>query len=359
MKGIEMKEVTKIAFAYMGILVGAGLASGQEILQYYTSFGLMGTLGALVATVLYMYTGWSLVWVGSRLKTISHKGAIYRISGRILGTVIDYIMIFTLFGVGVVMVAGAGSNLEQQFGLPNVVGVIIMSLLIIFIGMLKLDNVVTIIGAITPFLLVFVIIISVFSFLSMDSSFASLDSFAREQPTTLPNWFIAGINHASFNTAVGASMALVMGGASKSPKSAAWGGILGGLGIGLMIIISHLAIFSQIEEVAQADLPMLAIVNNISPILGVLMAIVLFGMIFNTAMSMFYSFASRFVERGTKKFNIFLTITIIVAFVLSFAGFTDLVSWFYPLIGYLGLVLIIVLIITPFRIKEVVKQKEK
>jgi uncharacterized membrane protein YkvI len=347
-----VKEVIKIAFAYIGIIVGAGLASGQEVLQYYTSFGLMGTIGAIVGTVLYMYTGWSLVWIGSRLKTISHKEAIYQMSGRVLGTVIDYILIFTLFGVGVVMLAGAGSNLEQQFGLPNVTGVIIMSLLIISIGMLNLDKVVGVIGSVTPFLLLFVIIISIYSFITMDSSFAALDSFAREQPSSLPNWLIAGINHASFNTAVGASMALVMGGASKSPKAAALGGLLGGLGIGLMILISHLAIFSKIEDVAHTDLPLLAIVNEISPFLGIIMAIVLYGMIFNTAMSMFYSFASRFVKRGTTKFNIFLIVTMIIAFILSFAGFTELVAWFYPLIGYLGLVLIIVLIITPFRIKK-------
>src|SRR5699024_8645112 len=154
-----MKEIIKIAFAYIGIIVGAGLASGQEILQYYTSFGVLGTIGAIVATVLYMYTAWSLVWIGSRLKTISHKEAVYQMSGRVLGTVIDFIMIFTLFGVGVVMLAGAGSNLEQQFGLPNVTGVIIMSLLIIFVGMLNLDNVVRVIGSITPFLLLFVVLI--------------------------------------------------------------------------------------------------------------------------------------------------------------------------------------------------------
>lgn len=231
-----------------------------------------------------------------------------------------------------------------------------MSLLIIFVGMLKLDKVVAVIGSITPFLLLFVLIISVYSFLTMDSSYASLDGLAKELPSSLPNWLVAGINHASFNTAVGASMALVMGGASKKPKVAALGGLLGGLGVGVMILVSHLAIFSRIEDVADSDLPMLMLVNEISPMLGIIMAIVLFGMIFSTAMSMFYSFAARFYERGTKKFNIFLIVTMIVGFALSFVGFTDLVAWFYPLIGYLGLVLIIVLIITPFRMNKIEKQ---
>ena len=63
-------------------------------------------------------------------------------------------------------------------------------------------------------------------------------------------------------------MALVMGGAEKNEKTAAWGGFVGGLGLGVLILLSHLAIFSRIDTVADADLPMLAIINDISPILG-------------------------------------------------------------------------------------------
>lgn len=33
------KKVMIIAFAYFGVTIGAGFASGQEILQYYVSYG--------------------------------------------------------------------------------------------------------------------------------------------------------------------------------------------------------------------------------------------------------------------------------------------------------------------------------
>ena len=42
----------------------------------------------------------------------------------------------------------------------------------------------------------------------------------------------------------------------------------------------------------------------------------------------------------------------IVSFGLSFIGFTDLIAYFYPLIGYLGLVLIVVLFIAPIKMKK-------
>ncbi|WP_053362699.1 hypothetical protein [Bacillus sp. FJAT-27251] len=348
-----MKRVLKIGSAFIGVIVGAGFASGQEVLQYFTSFGLMGTFGALVATVLFAYAGMTLVWLGSSMKTGSHKDVIYKVSGRYLGVIIDYILIFTLFGVGVVMIAGAGSNLNQQFGLPVLLGTTLMALLILLTGMLKVDRVVGIISGITPFLILFVAIISVYSFISTEGSFAALDSIAKEQPTTLPNWFISGINYVSFNTAVGASMAIVMGAAENDRKTAALGGLVGGIGLGILILVSHLAIFSKIDSVGGMDMPMLMIVNNLSPVLGTIMSIVLFAMIFSTAISMFYSFVARFAELGTPKFKKFFIGTMIVAFAASFVGFTDLVSYFYPLIGYLGLVLIAVLIYAPIRMKRI------
>ena len=65
-------------------------------------------------------------------------------------------------------------------------------------------------------------------------------------------------------------MALVMGGAEKDEKTAALGGLVGGLSLGILIILSHLAIFSRVDIVGDSDMPMLAIINDISPVLAIL-----------------------------------------------------------------------------------------
>lgn len=349
----DLKEIFRIGSAFIGIIVGAGFASGQEILQYFTSFGLMGIAAAVISAAIFAYCGMVLVWLGSRTQTNSHKDVIYGISGRFIGTLVDYILILTLFGIGVVMIAGAGSNLQQQFGLPYFVGSLIMTILVLISGMFNTDRVVSIISAVTPFLIIFVIIISIYSLFTIDNDVASLNDMALATSTTLPNWFVSGINYASFNIAVGASMSIVMGGTIKNTRVAALGGLSGGLGLGILIVLSHLAIFTKIESVAELDMPFLGIVNEISPILGLIMSIVIFGMIFNTAISMFYGFVARIAETGTKKFKIYLTITMAIGFALSFVGFTELIAYFYPFIGYLGLLLIAVLIIAPFRVKKV------
>src|SRR5690606_27071787 len=148
------------------------------------------------------------------------------------------------------------------------------------------------------------------------------------------------------------SMALVMGGAEKDERTAALGGLVGGLGLGIMILLSHLAIFSKVDVVKDADLPMLAIINDISPILAILMAFVLYGMIFNTAVSMFYAFGARFVTIGTSKFKGFVLITLLIGFGLSFLGFKNLVAHLYPYIGYMGLLLSAVLIYASIKLPK-------
>ncbi|KLV08325.1 hypothetical protein C9I92_17265 [Photobacterium ganghwense] len=347
-----MWNILKIASAFIGIIVGAGFASGQEVLQYFTSFGHWGTAAAIVATALFAYLGMMLTMLGSRTQTMSHKKVIYQISGRVVGIIVDYVIIFTLFGVGVVMIAGAGSLLNQQFGLPAFTGSVALTVLVALTAMMNVNRVVAIIGSITPFLILALIVICVYSVLTMDKSFDELAPVAESVQSTLPHWFVSAINYVSFNLAVGAAMALVMGGAEKNEKIAKLGGLVGGAGVGVLIVLSHLALFSKIDLIADYPMPLLKIIDMISPALSTFMTFILFGMIFNTAVSMFYAFAARFVSMKTKKANQFIFATLAVGFVASFAGFTQLVAIFYPLIGYLGLFLVGALIYAPFKLRK-------
>lgn len=344
-----MKKSLKMGSAFIGIIVGAGFASGQEILQYFTSFGHLGTLAAILATALFAYMGMSLTRLGSRMQTTSHKEAVYGIGGKIGGFIMDAIIILTLFGVGVVMIAGSGSIFSQQFGLPSVLGNTVMALIVMVTIMLNVKKIIAIIGSITPFLVVMVIGLAIYSLLTMDASFAALEPIAKEQDTALSNWFYSAINYVSFNIAVGASMAIVMGGVEKDEKIAARGGLIGGLGLGILIILSHLAIFSAVDSVGNSDMPILQLANDISPVLGVFISLILFAMIYNTAVSMLFSFTARFAEMNTMRFKITVVVVVLVAYSLSFRGFTNLVSLFYPYIGTMGLFLVIMLVVTDIR----------
>ena len=70
-----------------------------------------------------------------------------------------------------------------------------------------------------------------------------------------------------------------------------------------------------------------------------------FGLIFNTAFSLYYSLAKRFSEsQGGGQFKRYLIIFVVSGYVLSFLGFKQLVSIIYPVLGYIGMVMLVVLL---------------
>ncbi|WP_289142573.1 hypothetical protein [uncultured Brevibacillus sp.] len=350
-----MKNSIQIAGAFIGLIVGAGFASGQEILQFFTSFGWMSIISTFIATALFAFLGMNLTQLGSRLQTKSHKDVIYYICGPYLGIVVDVIITFFLFGVTVVMMAGAGSIFEQQFGIPSIVGNIVMTILTIVTVCLNIQKVISIIGLVTPFLLALVIIIAGYSFITMDASFSELQQIAEKQNAAATNWGLGALLYVSYNIAAGAAMLTVMGGTVKDEKTAGVGGILGGVGLGILILLINLGMLTKLNKISGVDMPILFLANEISPLFGLLMSLVLLGMIYNTAVGMLYAFTARIVKPELPKFKTFVILFGMAAFGASFIGFIQLVGTVYPLIGYLGFTLMASIIVTWLKKKQRMK----
>ncbi|HSI65973.1 MAG TPA: hypothetical protein VK947_01075 [Planococcus sp. (in: firmicutes)] len=342
-----MKKSFQIGAAFIGVIVGAGLASGQEVLQFFTSFGAMGIVGSLVAAALFAFLGMNLAQLGSRLQTKSHHNVIYHICGKYLGVAVDFAITFFLFGVTVVMFAGSGAIFEQQFGIPGMVGNIFMAVLVIATVLLKVNKVIAMISTFTPVLLLTVIVITVYSLVNFD--FAAADFSAGSDNQAASNWLLGALLYVSYNIAAGAAMLTVMGGTVKDEKVAAWGGIIGGLGLGFLILLINVSMLTQIKEIATIPMPMLFLANNVGSVMGVVMSVVLLGMIYNTAVGMLYAFTARLVKPDTVKFKMSVGLFGVVAFGSSFVGFITLVGTVYPVMGYLGFVLIAAIVFAWFR----------
>ncbi|WPK10325.1 hypothetical protein R6U77_10295 [Lysinibacillus louembei] len=346
-----MKKSLQIGGAFVGLIVGAGFASGQEIMQFFTSFGFIGIIGALLATFAFSFLGMTLAQLGSQLQTTSHKGVIYYIGGRYLGLALDFLITFFLFGVAVVMFAGSGATFHQMFGIPTMVGSIIMVLLTIGTLLLNVKNIINIIAALTPYLMAIIFIILIYSLFTMDVSLSEADQLAKTQASASSNWLVSALLYVSYNLAAGAAMLIVMGGTVKDRKVAGLGGIFGGIMLGMLIILINVTMLVKIDVVAGVDMPTLALANQIHPFVGILMAIALLGMMYNTAVGMFYAFTVRFVAPDHQMFKPALVLVGTAGFLASFIGFTDLVGKVYASMGYLGFALIFVIVLAWLRKK--------
>ncbi|KJK04672.1 YkvI family membrane protein [Pseudomonas tussilaginis] len=340
-----MKEQLKIAGAFIGVIVGAGFASGRELMLFFVNFGLWGLLGTLVSAALFTFLGMALAGLGSRLHATSHKDVVYAICGRYLGLFVDLLITFFMFGVTVVMLAGGGALLEQQFGIPALTGSVLVTLLVVAVVCLDVNKVIVLIGAVTPFLILAAIAIALYAVFTRDLSFAALDQVASQQESGARHWLLGAFLYVSYNVVAGAPMLAILGGAARGEKTAIWGGILGGAGLGGLMLIMSAGLLSRLDTVADLPMPMLSIASEVSPVLGVIMCVIIFGMIVNTAVGMLYSFVARLLPAGTRNFRLGSVAAGVAAFVCSLIGFISLVGQVYPFFGYLGFVVMLAVLI--------------
>lgn len=346
------KEIFRIASAFVGVLVGAGFASGQEILQFFTSFGAIGLLGGVVSGAVFVFLAMALTSLGQHLSAESHKPVVYAICGKYIGAFVDAFVTFFMFGVAVVMLAGAGSLLEQFTGMPAVYGSVAATILTVLIVCLNLRKVITLIGLVTPFLVIMALIVCIWAFLGRDASFSELNVVAQTMPQGASHWLVAALLYVSYNIVAGTPMLAIMGGNAPARGVALWGGVLGGLILGVLIVVIAAGMFARVDDLAGVPMPTLMLATELSPILGAVMAVVIFGMILNTAVGVLYSFVARFFEPETPNFRWGAIASGILALLGSFFGFINLVGTVYPFFGYLGFVLIVCTIIGWWRLRS-------
>lgn len=338
-------ESLKIALAYVGVIVGAGLSSGQDIMQYFLSFGIAGIVGAAVLGVLNMLFGRITLALGSYYQANSHQEVLGEITTPILNRVIDGTLVISNFVIGFVMIAGAGANLEQQFGVPAWAGSLLCAALIVVVSFLNFEKITGVLGVFTPVIVVITVLVAIYTFAGKSYDVSALDAVARTITPALPNIGLSVVNYFSLCILTGVSMAFVLGGSVVRIGVAEKAGAIGGMLVGGVILCAAGSLFANVDAVKDAEVPMLKIVEGISPVLAVVYAAVIFALIFNTAFSLFYATARRFSRGSDRKMHLIMIATVAAGYLCSFGGFKELVAKMYPVLGYLGIVLLVVLLV--------------
>ncbi|MDO4918806.1 hypothetical protein [Kocuria sp.] len=301
--------------------------------------------GAVVNLLVMPLTAMAILQYGSYFRAQSHGKVFHSITSMVVARFMDYGLSVAQFCVGFVMLAGAGSNLHQQFGLPLWVGAALMVVLVLLAGMLDTDRVSNLIGGITPLMIVLLLCAVVYSFVTFDGTLQGVHDFALEhgQPA-LGNWFLATVNYTGLSMFSGIAMAIIIGGSNWSPRAAGWGGFLGGLIFSGLLLLMTVALLLSIRTVHDADLPTLALIDSINPVLGVVASVGTYLMIFSTSLGVFYSLGRRLsAPRPAAHRWVFAAVTL-VGFALSFLPFTALVNRVFPVIGWLGVLFVAVLL---------------
>ena len=87
------KKTISIILAYVGVLTGAGLASGQEIMQYFISFGKPGLFGLVAIGILHIFVGGIILQLGSHFIAESHIDVLEEVSKKFVTKFMDFALL--------------------------------------------------------------------------------------------------------------------------------------------------------------------------------------------------------------------------------------------------------------------------
>lgn len=335
--GVMLKniiKVLKIAGVYIGIIIGAGFASGREITSFFIRYGEMWIWGIVLTGLLFALLGYAVLDIIYEKKITTYKEFMTVTMGNTMGSIMEWISGIFLCVLFFTMVAASGAVAKEAFGANYYIGVFLMLSACFIVFLFDVKGVVAVNGLLSPFLIISGILIGVYTYYSQTKG------VFLEETNIISNsgWIFSAILYVSYNIITAISVLVSVNAMITEKKIAFWSGIIGGVAMGLLGACIGGVIYINYNTVKNLELPMFAIINNYGGLIRFMYTLMLLAAIFTTAVGNGFG-AIKWIEGKTNMSGIIIKILfIIVSAGASFIGFSGFVGRFYPLFGYLGLI---------------------
>lgn len=331
---------SRIGFTYIGTVVGAGFASGQEILQFFTLFGEQGLWGVLVATVLFAWLGTRMMCLGCRLQARSYEEFNQFLFGERWGPMMTALISVMLLGVTSAMMSGTGALFAEQLGLSFHAGVVFTALLSFFFIVRGMDGLLSVNSLVVPLMFLFIVLVAGHVWHSGD-----LTSVIALIPSPEPsNWLSSAFVYVSFNLVLTQAVLVPLGAEIADERTIKLGGWIGGIGLGIMLFACNLALQLHWQEVAQLEIPMGYVISTLGVGVKFIFLAMMWAEIFTSLIGNVYGLTANLSQVMPLKKPVIMLLIFGVSYLFSLVGFPTLVHYLYPLFGYCGLVVLTVMV---------------
>lgn len=336
-----------LSFTYVGCFLGAGFLSGQELWQFFGSFGVWGYLGFILATALFVFFGIVLM----RLTQMTGWDELDRIlvpwdNLLWLRKLSGLIASLFLFGVVVVMSAGVGALGNQLFDIPAWLGSAVFTVIVCLIALFGVTGMVNAFSALIPILVIATMLFAVGAWKNFDTGNILHIRRSNSNPL-MPNWFIAALTFVAYNLMGSIGIMMPVGKLFTKKKTVLQGIVLSGVEL-LIVAASVLTSVATLPEAAAAQLPMVAVGSKLAPFFGNCYGVLLFLGMFCNALASLVGLMTHMSQRITVVKNHYkgvLLVMIAVIWGCSLFGFADIIGVLFPVFGYLSTIFLITMVI--------------
>ena len=307
-----------VGLTYVGAVVGAGFASGQEIYLFFSRYGKAGSLGVVLAGILFFALGWLALERGRVIPVrdrFSVQG-LYRsrfwsdvAQGMVLG--------FLVVGLGVV-VAGGGAALHEVTGMPAGWGALGSLGLMLGVVWLGPKMVVWVNAVLVPYLVVLAALVS--------WRYVPRGTLSKPVVAIHGHWILSALLYVSYNLFTAILVLLGLGRSLTSSRQTGLAALVGAALLTAMALLEHRVLMALATI---GTLPLLEAAKAVHPVMGALYGISLWAALFTTGVAEAFAFTERM---GLRRLW-----WLIAAYPLSTLGFEGLISTLYPVMGLLAI----------------------
>lgn len=334
-------KVLQIGFTYIGTIVGAGFATGQEIIKFFTQYGKWGAFTILLATILFIWLGTKMMLLAHDIGASSYEDLNRRLFGNRTGSWVSIFTLVVLMGVNSVMLAGAGSVFMEHLGLHYQTGLWITLIGTYFLLHRGIQAILQLNSIVVPLMLILSLII-----ISNTAGMPEAGRFLTYSTDgSLGAAWASPLMYTAFNLGMAQAVLVPIGSHTQNRKVLIWGGIAGGIGVGFLLMAGHFALSAHMPGIVQFEIPMGHIANHLGEIVRYVYVTLIFLEIFSTFVADVYGVTLQLKHHLKIAPKLLSLILLLICYVTSQFGFSSLLSVLYPLFGLFSLIWVVMLVL--------------
>lgn len=335
----EILKIFQIAAVFIGTIVGAGLASGKEITEFFTTFGVYSFIGIIFCGLFYVFMGRIICKISIKYNLVSYSDMIHKISPNFFGKITGITTTFYLISSASIILAGSGALIHQFFDIPKVIGTLIMITISAFFLLRETNGLIEINSIIVPTLIVTITTITLLYIFKAPESI-SITNLMSIVPKKENGIVVSTILYCGYNILCCSGVLVPLSASIKKSRTMTLGVSLGAILLAILCGMLNLLLMVNQPEIYQFEIPLLFVANRFSTVIQALLLMVILLEMFSTEVSDVYSIGKSLEQTFKVPFKKGIFLVLLVAFPISLIGFGNLITTLYPIFGLLSLVFI-------------------
>ena len=188
----SIRNVVTFAGAFIAWIIGSGFATGQEILQFFTSYGYYSYGVVLLNLLGFLFLGQVLLTTGYAHREEVNFNHFTFFCGKNVGRFYSWLIPVTLLMIMAVLISGAGATISEYYGINRYLGSMIMAVMVLCAYLTGFEKMVRIVSTIGPVIIAFTLMVGLATVIRGAANLSHI----RQYETVLgasrsaPNWLI-------------------------------------------------------------------------------------------------------------------------------------------------------------------------